>query len=159
MRILLTIITMLVSLMANASSSPALFNTDSYNKLVAEKTRPFVMVLWSLDCPPCMHELNMLGQLFKNNSDLNLVLISTDSNSQKQEINNLIEEYGLSDVDSWVFSKDPQQSLRYSIDPAWYGELPRSYFHNKDKRSAVSGLLSEAKLLSWLKDNAIKTND
>ena len=156
---LLVMISMLASLMANAANSPTLFEVDSYNKLVREKTQPFIMVLWSLDCPPCMHELNMLGLLYKKNPDLDLVLISTDSNSTKEEINNLIKEFGLSDVDSRVFSNDSQQSLRYSIDPAWYGELPRSYFHNKDERSAVSGLLSEVKLLAWLKDNTRKTND
>ena len=159
MKSLLATVGMFVSLMANASNSPTLFEADSYNKLLSEKSKPFIMVLWSLDCPPCMHELNMLGQLYKQNPDLNLVLISTDSTSKKEEVNNLIEKFGLSEVDSRVFSNVSQQSLRYSIDPSWYGELPRSYFHNKETRRAVSGLLGEAKLMAWLKNNAIKAND
>ena len=41
---------------------------------------------------------------------------------------------------------------RYAIDPAWRGELPRSYlFDAAHKRAAHSGLMNETQLRDWLK--------
>jgi len=160
MRLLIIIVGLFISLNANATNTPALFNADSYKKLIIENDKPFIMVLWSLDCPPCIKELSMLGKLYKQNPALDLVLVSTDSSSRTNDINELINDSGLSEFKSWVFSDDSIQRIRYSIDPAWYGELPRSYFHNQrqSKRSSVSGLLEKDKIISWLEYNS-KVND
>ena len=155
MRVILIIAGLLVSLFSfssMASNAPDIFKTDSYNKLITQTQEPFIMVLWSLDCPPCIKELDMLGALYKQNPRLNLVLVSTDSMSRLDEINTLIEKSGLHGLDNRVFSDESVQRLRYSIDPGWYGELPRSYFHGKNnsQRSAVSGLLDTDKIVAWL---------
>jgi len=113
------------------------------------------MVMWSLDCPPCIKELSMLGSVYKEHPDLNLVLVSTDSISRTDDINLLLKDTGLSDIDSRVFSDASVQHLRYAIDPAWYGELPRSYFHTQNNmRKAISGLLDMNQVVSWLKVNS-----
>ena len=153
MKILVIIAGLFISLIVNAANMPNPFKTDSYNKLLTDNGDAFLMVMWSLDCPPCIKELKLLGMLYKNNPDLNLVLVSTDSPSRNVEINDLLKESGLADSNSWVFSDESSQKLRYSIDPRWYGELPRSYFHSKggEHRSSVSGLLKTVEILTWLK--------
>jgi len=119
------------------------------------------MVMWSLDCPPCIKELNSLGMLYKQYPDLNMVLVSTDSPERIDEINNLLNRFDLQNIDNWVFSTDSIQKLRYTIDPQWYGELPRSYFHDKQptERSAVTGILDTQHIVSWLKKNTEVTPD
>ena len=51
-----------------------------------------------------------------------------------------------------MFAEAVPERLRYAIDPAWGGELPRSYlFDAAHRRQAHSGLLDEAQLKDWLK--------
>ena len=48
---------------------------------------------------------------------------------------------------------DPNiERLRYTIDPDWFGALPRSYFYDeRGNRKGVSGLLSKEKIYSGLR--------
>ena len=150
MRFLTFIISFLLSTSAYALNE---FNGVSYNQIIKENNNPFILVLWSLDCPPCIKELYMLGELHKTNPDLNLVLVSTDDSSRVDEINKLITKTNLLNVNSWVFSDQSTQLLRYSIDPLWYGDLPRSYLHsmNNKSRQVAKGLLDPNDIISWMK--------
>jgi len=160
MRVLMITFSLLFSVVINASNTPAEFKTDSYQKLLVDKNQPFLMVMWSLDCPPCIKELTMLGSVYKQYPNLNLVLVSTDSMSRTEDINQLLKDSGLSEIDNRVFSDTSVQHLRYAIDPGWYGELPRSYFHTKNNtRRAVSGLLDASQVVSWLKINSQVSHD
>ncbi|MDH5766597.1 MAG: redoxin domain-containing protein [Gammaproteobacteria bacterium] len=134
----------------HADVSLQLFDKNSYQEMVADnKQESYLLVFWSLDCPPCMTELSMLGKLHKQYPSLNIMLVSTDSIDQAGEINKLMKTYGLDQLPQWVFSDEPVQYLRYSIDPQWYGELPRSYFHQAQQRKAVSGKLTQAQVVRW----------
>ncbi len=128
------------------------FNLDSLTQI--EKgfsEKPFLMVLWSIDCSPCRAELELLSEMKKNKPDLNLVIISTDNVSRKNEVNSIIDKYALNTVPNWIFSLSNTQKLRYKIDPTWYGELPRSYFYNaRHLRQGLSGKLSKKTILAWL---------
>ena len=109
------------------------------------------MALWSLDCPPCRAELDLLGKIHQENPRLRLVLISTDDSSQVQAAQDVLHKSGLDKVESWIFGEPNAQRLRYEIDAAWYGELPRSYFYAADHiRVSVSGALKPHQLESWL---------
>jgi len=109
------------------------------------------MVLWSLDCPPCRAELALLGEIYQENPRLRLVLISTDDSSQAQAAQGILHKNGLSKVESWIFGEPNAQRLRYEIDAAWYGELPRSYFYAANHtRVSVSGALKPQQLETWL---------
>ncbi len=119
------------------------FNSNSYQHILKENTnKAFLLVLWSIDCPPCYDELMMLGQYLKKNPELKIILISTDSFIHKKDIQKMLIESHLQNQEQWVFSDKPSNQLRYSIDPGWYGELPRSYFFTqKHERSSTSGKL------------------
>ncbi len=118
------------------------------------------MVLWSVDCPPCIKELSVLKKFHQLHPEENIVMVSTDSNNQQNAIKVLINKYNLTDIQQWVFSNDHIQKIRFTIDPSWYGELPRSYFYfKKNHRQAKSGKLNLSTLLSWLRKINTKTTD
>ena len=49
-----------------------------------------------------------------------------------------------------MFADSFAERLRFSIDPNWYGELPRSYFFDESHEfKAHSGIVSEALLAEW----------
>ena len=94
----------------------------------------------------------MLGKQAQQKLQSDLVLISTDTGLERTALLSVLARYRLQHLHSYVFDDNPAQSLRYTIDPAWYGELPRSYlFTRQHTRQAISGLLSEEELLNWLK--------
>jgi len=147
------LILLLISSFATANQSPILFSQNSYHQ-ITENEQSFIMLMWSLDCPPCIDELIMLGEVVKDHPDLNLILVSTDSISRTHDIHSFIEQAGLKTMKSWVFSDISAQHLRYSIDPLWYGELPRSYFHRKNQpRKSVTGRLHKQQIIAWLENN------
>jgi thiol-disulfide isomerase/thioredoxin len=113
--------------------------------------RPFILTLWSLTCHHCVKELQLLGKLTRDDRKLPLVIVSTDTPAEAPEIRVALKRFGLDRLDTWVFADAVPERLRYAIDPAWRGELPRSYlFDAAHRREAHSGLLSEAQLKAWL---------
>jgi len=114
--------------------------------------RSYILTLWSLTCHHCARELQMLGRLVRSDRNLPLVIVSTDTPAEAPEIRAALKRFGLDRLDTWVFADAVPERLRYSIDPAWRGELPRSYlFDPVHRREAHSGLLSEAQIKDWLK--------
>lgn len=120
------------------------FDIETYAAIVAEHAgRPFLVTLWSVDCPPCREELAMLGELKREQPDFPLVLIATDSIDRRADAALLLDHYGLAGFESWMFADAYAEPLRFSIDPGWYGELPRSYFYAVDRSfTAHSGVLT-----------------
>lgn len=125
---------------------------DTFAEIKADYAgRPFLLSLWSIDCAPCRLELKILGELKKKDPSFPLVLISADSLEQRETAYYILEEYLLADVTSWMFADNFTERLQYSIDPSWYGELPRSYlFDASHQASAHSGVLTEEQLASFL---------
>jgi thiol-disulfide isomerase/thioredoxin len=130
------------------------FMADSLQTMErSREEQAFFIVLWALDCPPCRKELELLGQLRRRYENLPLVLISTDGADQVADVVALLEKYSLADADNWIFADAYVERLRYAIDPQWYGELPRSYFYDRDhNRKAFSGILKEQALQDWLRE-------
>lgn len=111
----------------------------------ARSGRSFVLILWSLDCPPCLHELGFLAIYLDKYPETNIVLVSTDDASMRPQVDAMLAKHRLSSrVESWVFAEASAQHLRYQVDPNWYGEMPRSYFYDAaHHRSALSGAVTE----------------
>jgi thiol-disulfide isomerase/thioredoxin len=127
------------------------FNQGSINAIENSKqNRAFVLMLWSLDCPPCFKELAMLQKLppkWQNR----VVLINTDGAEQTTAVDKIVEEFQLHNIQHWIFSQTMSPALRHSIDPNWRGELPRSYFYNGRERISYSGLVTRVKIDNWLR--------
>ncbi len=110
----------------------------------------FLLVLWSLDCPPCLKEFKLLSSLVKQKNSPRIVLVSTDSVEFVPEIKSRLIEYNLQQEENWYFNDVPEL-LRSKIDKNWFGELPRTYFYNKNTvRLAHSGPLNQSLLEKWL---------
>ena len=145
LRILLSSLLLLVSTIANADT-PAIkpFASGSYQQILqAHDKQGFMLILWSLDCPTCIKDMELLNQLHKSRPELKIVMVATDELSASSEIQALLAKYQLSDLENWVFADDNNQKLRYEIDPSWYSELPRTYFFSAShQREGISGALT-----------------
>lgn len=139
------------SFVVTASQTISIFEPGSYSRILQQRQQqPFMLVLWSIDCPPCYQELALLGEKIKKQPMLELVLVSTDTTDDIEEIKKQLTRYGLNRINAWVFDNQIAQQLRYEIDPGWYGELPRSYlFDNQHNRQSVSGVLTPEMLQRW----------
>lgn len=125
------------------------FLPGSYQAIVdARGARPFVLALWSVDCPPCYAELKMLGEL-QRSQPFDLVLVSTDAPGTATEASRVLGRFGLDANEAWIFAA-PTARLRFEIDRSWYGELPRSYLFMDGQREAVTGALEAATLRACL---------
>jgi GH35 family endo-1,4-beta-xylanase len=72
-------------------------------------------------------------------------MLAVDDISETDQIQAILKKNQLSDIENWGYADENTQKLQFSIDPKWYGELPRTYFFDKaHQREGVSGVLSEA---------------
>ena len=123
------------------------------SKIEIEKAyvgQPMVLAFWSLDCPYCMDELNVVADLVKKHPKIKLVLVNTDGLTASQEVVKALNKMRLPQVyEAWQFAEADEDRLRYSVDKNWYGELPRTYYYeNSHQVKAISGSPD----LIWLKN-------
>ena len=150
--LLMAVIFVLNSTMAMATEPFKSFQQDSLSEITNEfENQPFILLLWSIDCPPCLKELANIQRLEQQSAPLDIVYVSTDGIEHSADIAKTLKEFQLEERNHWVFDGVMPERLRYVIDPNWYGELPRSYFYNRShKRTAHSGILSSDDLQHWI---------
>jgi thiol-disulfide isomerase/thioredoxin len=114
--------------------------------------KQWLMLLWSVDCPPCFKELAIIQKLQRQHDDLAVVIINTDASDEiTAERIAIIETFELDNLANLHFVDGEGDQSRFYIDPSWYGELPRSYFVESDgKLHGKSGLVNESLLTKWL---------
>jgi thiol-disulfide isomerase/thioredoxin len=140
------------------------FTFGSYQTIMAKHAQqPFMVVIWSMTCPSCVKDMALLSNLHKSWPDLKMVMLATDDVSESEQIQAILAKNQLTELENWVFAEDNTQKLNYEIDPAWYGELPRTYFFDAAHvRQGVSGVLSqkdyEAQFAKMLKLAPIKVH-
>ena len=149
----LVIIIVLLPLLTPIESAAEVrdFSRDSMREISVEHSgSAFVLVFWSIECPPCITELAMLSKI-KSDRNLPLVLVSVDSEYTYSGLNEFLSKQGLHDVESWRFSQQSRAAIYYSVSPDWQGELPRSeLITSTGKRTAHIGRLSRLELVRWL---------
>lgn len=145
----------LVSVSAAGELRP--FTADSLAEIKSRHAgRPFMLTLWSLTCHHCAKELRTLGKLARTDGQLPLVIVSTDTPEDASDIHAALKRFGLDHLDTWVFADAVPNRLRRGIDPAWRGELPRSYLFDATHRpEAHSGALDESTLRNFFKSKGI----
>ncbi len=133
----------------------------AFSKVVFEQIkkqnigRQWVMLLWSVDCPPCFQELSLIQKIRQKKPDLNIVIINVDDNAEiTNERERVLDFYGFSEAINYYFVDGEGDRNRYLIDANWYGELPRSYFVEANgKFHGKSGLVSKPLITQWLLDH------
>jgi thiol-disulfide isomerase/thioredoxin len=131
------------------------FAADSLDSIVQmRKGEPFLLVLWSVECPPCMSELDLIGRMLTKHPAADVVIVAVDDASMLPEVERVLASFALINADNWIFADSFAERLRYQIDPSWSGELPRTYFYrdNRDRR-AISGALTVGQLEEWMKSD------
>lgn len=121
--------------------------------LTSHQNRPFVLSFWSLDCRYCNEEFALFNAALSTHKQLHLELVATDHIDNAASIRARLEEAGLAQHLGWAFA-DSTHKLRFEIDKNWHGELPRTYFFNKDGSvRAQSGKIDEKAFQNWLATN------
>jgi len=140
---------------ATAGDSVRPFVAGSLAKIVADRQgRPFVLAFWSVSCVHCPKELKALGEIRKDNPKLDVVLVAADTPEEAPLGAELAASYGLGKVEQWVFADEMEERLRFEIDHAWHGELPRTQFYDRAHRmESVAGIVPRQRLLAWVKAN------
>lgn len=139
------------------SSTLALAQGEVFTKVAFEQVKSkykgqrWLMLMWSVDCPPCMKELSLIQKLRKEKPSLTVVIVNTDADEESfSEVRKILTQFELEDLDNYYFADGEADSSRYIIDPSWYGELPRSYFVEPNATfHGKSGLIAESFLKKW----------
>jgi thiol-disulfide isomerase/thioredoxin len=151
--ILLALLLSLASICGAGAAGPLPFERGSWEKLRASHAgQPTVVHFWGLTCGPCLVELPHWGKLVADRRDLKLVLIAADPLPQEQErVSATLAAAGLANSESWSFTDRFYERLRYEIDPAWAGELPRTVMIDGDgKTTVLPGVADLAQVRAWL---------
>jgi hypothetical protein len=138
----------IATLCAGALAAPDIrrFEADGMTQVLASKAgRPFVMLVWSLDCTYCHASMKNLADA-KNSPDFDIVTVAIEPASDQQTtelIAAATAQLG-PHTSRWAFGQTPAERLRYQIDPKWHGELPRSYWYDASGKrvAALSGLIT-----------------
>ena len=77
------------------------FTYDSLEKIENHyQESSFLLVLWSVDCPPCIKEFSLLQQLKREFPQFQLALINTDGLSEKALAEKTLLEFSLDKSDN-----------------------------------------------------------
>ena len=164
MKRLLAAILVLASLAAapatEASSELKPFVRGSWQEMLrSHKGRPTLVHFWGVTCGPCKIELPLLGQFMKDHSELDVVMISADLvPNLPGAARAMLEKAGLGTAENWLFSDGFVERLRFEIDPAWQGEIPRTLLIARDGTvTTIEGSAEIPDLEKWLVQQKIAT--
>lgn len=158
MKAILRIVLPLFFLMAApswAAPEPKPFVQGSLKEIVAARQgKPFILGLWSLTCTHCRAELSMLSGLLKKYPDVDVVLVSTDTQEEGETVAVTLRQLALGRAQAWVFADPFAERLRFEIDRKWHGELPRTYLYDSSHHvQTFTGKLDPRQLESWIRAN------
>ena len=120
--------------------------------LRAHAGRPTLVHFWGVTCGPCKVELPLLGQFMKDHSEVDVVMISADLvPNLPHAARGMLDKAGLGTAENWLFGDGFVERLRFEIDPAWQGEIPRTLLIARDgKVTTIEGSAEIADLEKWL---------
>ena len=101
--------------------------------LRAHAGRPTLVHFWGVTCGPCKVELPLLGQFMKDHAEVDVVTVSADLVPDLPGATRaMLEKSGLWPAENWIFSDGFVERLRFEIDPAWQGDIPRTLLIARD---------------------------
>ena len=136
-----------------ADADPIPFERGSWATLTAEHAgQPTIIHFWGLTCGPCIVEMPKWGKLLAERPDMHLVLVAADPLPQSPEkVNDAVQRAKLDGAESWSFADRFYERLRFEIDPAWNGELPRTLLISADgSRTVLPGVADLSTVRKWL---------
>lgn len=141
--------------MSAQAQAPKPFEPASLEQIVAShRGKPFVLLVWSMDCEFCQASLEVLSKARAADPALDIVTVTTDPIADTVltgQVRARLAALALTG-DTWSFGAESPERLRYVLDPDWRGEKPRSYWYDASgKRVAYSGMIKPARVAQWRK--------
>lgn len=132
------------------------FDATSLNGVLEQHAgKPFVLALWSIHCAPCREEMAYWKEFRQRYPNVPIVLVSTDLPEEWSDVRRFLVRYDPGPVERWAFADEYVERLRYSIDPKWRGELPRTYFYDANHvAQGRSGKIDVGWLNDWFSRHA-----
>jgi thiol-disulfide isomerase/thioredoxin len=128
---------------------------DMNTRKVIEKRyidQPLIISFWSIDCPYCIEDLKKLGKALSKNTNVKLITVCVDGKESAKKAERILGQANLPKHEQYQYAEVDEDRLRYNIDPAWYGELPRTYFYDAAHQvTPLSGKISNSFLDKWFK--------
>ena len=113
--------------------------------------QPLIISFWSIDCPYCIDDLKKLGKALSKNKNVKLITVCVDGKESAKKAERILNLAHLPEHERYQYAEADEDKLRYSIDPTWYGELPRTYFYDTAHQvTPLSGKISNSFLDAWL---------
>lgn len=149
-RAVLALALLAAGLAANASDLRA-FDAGSMQTIkAAHAGSPFVVAFWSIHCAPCIEEMPDWRALRQRYPDVPILLVATDSPTERARVAQMLAKYPPGKVETWAFADDFSERIRYSVDPGWRGELPRTYLYDSAHAvEVISGRLDRQRVDAW----------
>lgn len=137
------------------------FQRGSWQAILnAHAGRPMMVNFWGVTCGPCKVELPLLGKFVKDNPGVDVVTVNADlvPNAREAALA-MLRKAGLSSTENWTFSDGFVERLRYEIDPAWQGDIPRTMLIARDgKITTIEGIVELSRVREWFASQAIETS-
>jgi thiol-disulfide isomerase/thioredoxin len=136
------------------------FERGSWQQLLhSHAGRPTLVHFWGVTCGPCKVELPQLGEFMKQHPRVDVVTISADLvPNLGPATTSMLRNAGLSSAENWIFSDGFAERLRFEIDPAWQGDIPRTMLiSGKGEITTIEGSAEIATLEKWSNDQAAST--
>jgi thiol-disulfide isomerase/thioredoxin len=137
---------------ASEGSKLAPFERGSWQRLLhSHAGRPTLVHFWGVTCGPCKIELPELGAFMKQHPGVDVVTINADlvPNSDAAVLS-MLQDAGLASAENWMFSDGFAERLRYEIDPAWQGDIPRTVLISCNGNiTTIEGSAEPAELQKW----------
>jgi thiol-disulfide isomerase/thioredoxin len=149
----LAVLSALVPMHSQADSLMREFRRGSWQGILkAHAGRPTMVLFGGVTCGPCKVELPLLGAFMKEEPRLDVVVISADLvPSMRDATWTMLKNAGLDNAENWIFSDAFVERLRFEIDPAWQGEIPRTVLISRDGTlTTVEGTIGISDLRKWL---------
>ena len=146
---------LLLLVFSNFSFAYELMPFEINTRNVIEKkylNQPLIISFWSIDCPYCIDDLKKLGKALSKNTNVKLITVCVDGKESAKKAERILSQANLPKHEQYQYAEVDEDRLRYNIDPAWYGELPRTYFYDAAHQvTPLSGKISNSFLDKWFK--------
>jgi thiol-disulfide isomerase/thioredoxin len=130
-------ISSLVALTASGTAAPQSlkpFERGTWREVLrAHAGRPTLIHFWGVTCGPCKIELPQLGKFMADHPEIDVVTVSADLVPNLNAATEaMLDKAGLAAAENFIFSDGFVERLRFEIDPAWQGDIPRTMLVTRD---------------------------
>jgi hypothetical protein len=95
--------------------------------------------------------MSQWGPLQRRYPDVAILLVATDAPRDRPMLEQMLARYDLAGVQKWAYADEFEERVRFGVDRAWGGELPRTYLFDAAHRAqARSGPADLGWLEPWL---------